>query len=220
MQKLYTAVTLLLFGCLAHFKASAQAGVPMSLRPDYNRMMGNMNMNMTMNQMMSQRWYYGMPGLANYKYDFKVTMKDGTVKVVTSKIYADTTTHKSYLIFVNKDLKRSDPNRETRVYPSETVKISREQVDFEKKFDVEGVPTDSCWLFKVMKGKINAYSHLSEVVDLNEAYLRAFQTGDGPIQKLDSAALAPLVKEDPKAFKAFEKKNYYKAIDKYNSDHQ
>jgi len=183
-------------------------------------MMGNMNMNMTMNQMMSQRWYYGMPGLANYKYDFKVTMKDGTVKVVTSKIYADTTTHKSYLIFVNKDLKRSDPNRETRVYPSETVKISREQVDFEKKFDVEGVPTDSCWLFKVMKGKINAYSHLSEVVDLNEAYLRAFQTGDGPIQKLDSAALAPIVKEDPKAFKAFEKKNYYKAIDKYNSDHK
>ena len=77
---------------------------------------------------------------------------------------------------------------------------------------------DSCWFFKVLEGKINAFSPLSETEYIDSFYLRAYQLNNGPVQKLDSASLAPIIAKSPKALKAFKKKDYYKAIEKYNSD--
>ncbi len=49
--------------------------------------------------------------------------------------------------------------------------------------------------------------------------LVGFQVGDnGNIQKLIPETLEPFIKYDEKAHKAFLKKDYYKAIEKYNRD--
>ncbi|RKR81736.1 hypothetical protein BDD43_1887 [Mucilaginibacter gracilis] len=221
MKKIYFVFLLSLF--ITSRVILAQAQVPVAYRPDFNRMMSAQAMQfqqMSMQRMMNMRWNYGMDYLANNKYDYKVTMKDNSVMIITSKIYVDTTTHKSYLAYKDKSLKRSDPKREKRIYADQTLKISREEVNFLDKFDVNGISTDSCWLFKVAKGKINIYSHLSEVLQLNNMYLRAFQVGDGPIQKVDSASLLTVIKDNPKAMKAFKKKDYYKAINKFNDDNK
>ncbi len=219
MKKLYVTITLVSFLVFFTSKTWAQGGVPPAYRGDYNRMMSNITMNnmMDMNRMMNRNWYYGFDYLTNDKYNYQVTMKDNSVLEVKSILYADTVKHKSYLIYVNKSLKKGDPNREKRIYADQTLKISREQFGVKNTYNVYGVATDSCWLFNVVKGKINAYSHLSEVDYLNSFYLRAFQIGDGPIKKIDSAALSSVIQDNPKAMKAFLKKDYYKAIVRYNS---
>lgn len=220
MKKIYLTLLAVLFVCL--MKASAQ--VPAPYVADYNRMMANQQMawmnQMSMNRLMSMGWSKGLNYQINNKYEFKVMMKDSSVKVIKSKIYADTVKHKSYLIYTNKDVKKSDPNREQKIYADETVAISRIQPSYRGNYLVEGFGTDSCWLFKVVAGKINGYSHLSEVAELNESYLRAFQYGDNKVVKLDSAALDPIIKADPKAYKPFLKGKFYQAIDKYNSDNK
>jgi len=169
--------------------------------------------------MMNQHWYYGFDYLENPTYTFQVKLKNDSLLEVKSKIYADTATHKSYLIYKNKKLDRDDPNREQKIYAYQTVKISRYvgQVEDDPGYYITGMATDTCWLFKVATGKINIYSHLSGASELNNLYLRAFQVGDGPIQKIDSAALVSIIKDNPKAMKAFKKKDYYTAIDRFNS---
>jgi hypothetical protein len=216
---------LVIFGCCCT-KVFAQGGVPMSLRPDFARIPSGISaiqmQRMTMNNLMNLHWY-DLDQLRNYAYDFSVTMKDGTQRIVSSKIYSDTLTHRSYLIIVNHDLKRSDPNRQQKIYVNETSKITRiENMATEpdqpaRNFEVSGFPTDSCWLFKVMSGKIDAYSNLSEIRNIDNFYLRAIKVGDAPISKIDSATLATALTGNEKALKAFRKKDYYKAIDRYNN---
>jgi hypothetical protein len=214
MKKLYTAITLILlitFLCLSDVSAQR---FPV-YKPSFDPMMTNMNMNMLM---MARPWYHSLGYTINNKYTYYVTMKDSSVLEIRSKIYADTLNHKSYLIYNNTTLKHDDPNRKQKIYADQTLKINREWPNGIRSLDVIGIPTDSCWLFNVVKGKINIYSHLSEVEQLNNLYLRAFQTGNGPIQKIDSASLVVVIKDDPKAMKDFLKKDYFKAIRKYNSD--
>ncbi|EHQ28168.1 hypothetical protein [Mucilaginibacter paludis] len=215
MKKLSILSALLAPLFFLSLKAEGQAGVPASFRGDFNRMQSNAAMNMNMNRMMNQRWYFGMNYMVNKKYKFKVMMKDSSVKEVKSKIYADTTTHKSYLMYTDKALPDTDPNRykEIRIYCDKTLNISRSGGG--ATYTV--MATDSCWLFKVIWGKVNAYSNLSETDDIDSYYLRAFQVFGGSIQKLDSASLAPVIKENPKAVKALKKKDYYKAILQYNT---
>ncbi|MGZ3926110.1 MAG: hypothetical protein ACXVJG_04075, partial [Mucilaginibacter sp.] len=101
---------------------------------------------------------------------------------------------------------------------NQTLSISRPL--FEEKL-LTGIATDSCWLFKVVTGKINAYSYLSEIDMVDGFTLVGFQTGDNPnIQKLTPEALEPIIKNDEKAYKAFLKKDYYKAIEKFNKDNK
>ena len=215
MKKLYQLLVVLI-AILISNASFAQMSVPMVYRADYNRMMSNnamnfANMNMRMMMNMNMNRIYGY--MNNQKYKFKVLMKDSTVKDVKSKIYMDTTLHKSYLTYEDKTIK-DKKLREKRIYSNQTICISRNNYNE----DITGMANDSCWLFKVISGKINAYSPLSEKYEISSVYLRAYQIGDGPVVKLDSASLAPIVAKSSKALKAFKKKDYYKAIDKYNSD--
>jgi len=209
MKKLYT-LSILLLSILACADAFAQ--VPAAYAGSYNRMMSNISRDMSMRMMnmnFNRNYYY----LNNQKYKFKVVLKDSTVLEVKSKIHLDTALHKSYLLFDDKSVKGDKKDRQRKIYSSDTRGISREEAGETRS----GMATDSCWLFKVISGNINAYSPLSESYNIDSFYLRAFQVADGPIQKLDSASLAPIVKSNEKAFKAFAKKDYYKAISKYNS---
>jgi len=221
MKKFYLSVAAVLF--LGLLNASAQ-GVPAAYAGDFNRMMANQNqawaMHMSMNRLMNMTWYNGMQYHQNFQYDYTVTMKDSTVKTVKSKIYADTVKHKSYLVYVDKSKKRSDPDREQKIYADQTAKISRMQINIEKDYPVYGIATDSCWLFKVMPGKLSGYSSLSEVLDINESYLTAYQLDNGKVMKLDSAGLDPIFKTVPKAYELFTKKKLFRAMNKYNSDNK
>ncbi|MDB5137815.1 MAG: hypothetical protein JWP37_4418 [Mucilaginibacter sp.] len=179
--------------------------------------MSNMSMNMAMQNMMNHNWSYRLNYVVNEKYIFTVAFKDGSSRVIESKIYPDTTAHSNYLLMINKNVPKKDPAREQKIYPKETLKISRAD---DSGQEIIGNANDTCWLFKVMTGKINAYSYVSETEGINTFYLSAFQTGDGVVQKLTPEALEPILKSDEKAYKAFLKKDYYTAIKRYNKDNK
>ncbi|MGZ3752958.1 MAG: hypothetical protein ACXVA2_03080 [Mucilaginibacter sp.] len=203
---------------LTSLNVKAQRGVPAAYAGDYNRMMSNNTMNLAMQQNMRNNFTYGFNYAQNNKYKFTVKLKDGTVKEVKSKIYPDTVKHANYLLFEDKSLPKSDSNRHQKIYANQTLSISRPL--FEEKL-LTGIATDSCWLFKVVTGKINAYSYLSEIDMVDGFTLVGFQTGDNAnIQKLTPEALEPIIKNDEKAYKAFLKKDYYKAIEKFNKDNK
>ncbi len=177
-----------------------------------------------MNRMLSRNWLNNANYLTNEKYYFEVLLKDGTKQVVKSKIHTDTIIHKSYLEYVNKSVSRSDSNRILKIYPYQTLKISRVEIpvaatrfDPKPSYKIEGLAVDSCWRFKIISGKINAYSFLSEQSDLNTFYLNAFQYKNEEIQSLDPEKLRIIIQSNEKAVKAFNKKDYYNAILKYNN---
>lgn len=181
---------------------------------NFNQM--NFQMQMMMMANFSRRFDY----VSNPKRDYLVTFKDGTIKTVHSKILPDTAAHKNYLLLVDKSYPKSDPKREQKVYPDETLSIARIEEDYDLKDTLEARANDSCWLFRAVYGKIKAYSFLLQKEDLNTLYLNAFQFEDGPIQKLIPSDLESILKTDEKAYKYFLKKDYYEAIVRYNKDHQ
>lgn len=57
---------------------------------------------------------------------------------------------------------------------------------------------------------------MSEVYNINSFYLNALQFESGPIQNFDPKELKMLISNNSRALKAFDKKDYYKAIIIYN----
>lgn len=221
--KLY--ITLL----LAITATTISAQVPAAYQADYNRMMSNMASNMAMQNMLFRMNNYGSSYTFNLKYDYRVVMKDGTVLTVNSKIHPDTAAHANYLLLVDKSLKRNDPKREQKIYPSQTKEISRLKTispfnpkgnQFPAKPDTSrliGLATDSCWLFKLTPGKISSYYFLSESEMPDLMSPTAIQFGTNPVEKLTPEILEVYIKDDEKAYKAFLKKDYSKAIRQFNS---
>lgn len=195
------------------------AQVPAAYRGSYNQMMSQQSMNMAnrnmMNMMMNRNWLNNANYLFNPVYDFKVIGLDDSVKVIRSKIYTDTLLHKTYLLTINKKVPKNTAGREIRTYVNETKSISREVMD---QPIVIGLATDSCWQFKVINGKINAYSFLSETYQISTFNLCAFQVGDGPIQPLNLKELEKAIASNEKAKKAFAKKKYDEAILAFNRE--
>jgi hypothetical protein len=163
---------------------------------------------------------------------YVVTMTDGSKLEVYSKIYLDTVLHKNYLVFVDKNLKRSDPNRIKKIYPSQTRSIARnllledDQV-VRKKFDsplpvyFTGFAAGSCWLFKIIEGPINVYSFFSEKMGtyfFAPESIIALQSGDGDMVNITEDNIKMMVGQDINALMAIQKKDYLGAIQKYNRD--
>lgn len=201
---------------IAAVGAKAQRGVPANLAPSYNKMMSNMSMQ---NNMMMQHMMYNpsfrLGYMVNPKFEFRVLMKDSSMRIFRSKILPDTATHSNYLLMVNSDLPKSDPKREQKIYPKETLKISRLDND---GTEYVGMPNDSCWLFKIISGKITAYSIVSQTYQDDSIYLTAFSVDNGPIQKLTPDALGDILKPDERAYRAFKADDYFMAINRFNKD--
>jgi hypothetical protein len=181
-----------------------------------NRQMQFMMMNMNNNAQ-----------IANKKYSFMVTLKDSSKKTVKSKIYFDTSSHKSYLLLVDKKFPKSDPaNREQKIYADQTLSLSRSDSIYMERSDetknwieIKGVANDSCWMFKAKVGPISIYSFLSEVeMYFDPATICGVQLNDGPVVKYNSENLKTMIGQDKEAMKYLDKKNYYEAIDKFNRD--
>lgn len=199
MQKLYSFITIiLLVPCIGN-KVWAQAGVGAMYIGDYSKMSSKDAMDKDME---TGNWIYRLNNLKNIKYNFTVVMRDNSVKQVHSKIYADSIRNQSYLI----------DDSQQKIYCAQTKRISR----INGSDALTGIATDSCWLFKVVSGQLNAYSQLSETAGINSFYIMDIQVGDGEIQRFTPELLESIINGDPKSKKAFVKKDYYKAIEKYN----
>ncbi|PWK78753.1 hypothetical protein LX99_01205 [Mucilaginibacter oryzae] len=219
MKPVFNFLSLLLF-IIISYTATAQNMVAV------NRMFANQNMqfNMQMQMNRSMMWgHWGKAEIYNPKHTFTVTMLDGTTKEVSSKIYADTTAHKSYLLFVDKTLAKKDSNRNQKIYPQQTKAISRVLSPYEyaeaPSNNFKGIAKDSCWMFKVVKGKISAYSLLSEEddnMDFNPSTLVGLQLDKGDIVKFNEDNLKVMVGNDTDALEKIRKKDYLKAIKIYN----
>jgi hypothetical protein len=190
-----------------------------------NSMQAQMRMSTQMQMSMMAR----MHSDGNLKYKFFVTMADSSRKEVTSTILIDKSTHKNYLLYVDKSLPKGDTNRNQRIYPNQTISIERSSplvVDLRapvkntarEKF-YKGIAKDSCWMFKVLSGDINVYAYLSFETDrgFDEGTIVGIQLhDDGPIVKCTEENLKQMVGNDIDALENIQQKKYVKAIKKYN----
>jgi hypothetical protein len=198
MNKLSLYITTLFIICLQIIDASGQGYIPVTtqMRTPYGNVPHTYYVPSGMN------YYYGR-GSISVKYDFNVVLKNGEQKIIKSKINLQDSVH---------SLTYKENGEKKKLLPAETTEIYRFTQNGKK---IAGVATDSCWLFKVVEGKINGYSFLSEV---STSYLSAFQAGDGEILPLTKDNLMLVVGDDPKRVKWVEKGNYAKAILDFNKE--
>ena len=144
--------------------------------------------------------YYNLGGISQ-KYEFTVVLTNEEELTFKAAIKLSDSIHS--LTYKKRGAKRV-------ITPQETREVFRLTSDGKK---ITGIPTDSCWLFKVVEGRINGYSYLASE---SAEYLSAFQVGDGEILSLTKENLLPIVKDDPKRVKWVEKGRLGKAIVHYN----
>jgi hypothetical protein len=189
---------------------------PPGYRAAVNKAINDANMHWQMNQMFHNMQYLQRSEvLTNRKYDYTVLLRDSTELAVRSRIHTDTVAKVSYLTFEDKSQSRTAAARQRKILPSETLYVSR--MDRSTGAYVLGTPTDSCWLFRVEGGKISIYSLLSEV-DITDDYITAIQLGEGPIEPMSEGRLREMIKGNERALMFLERKNYLRAIRKFNKE--
>jgi hypothetical protein len=101
-----------------------------------------------------------------------------------------------------------------KVYkPTDTKSITR--IFTTGEAPIKGMPADSCWLFKVISGRINGYSN---VPLQSHASVVAIQDGDDAIVKLTKDNLLAMMPErNEKLEKLFKKNKLIEAIKLYNN---
>lgn len=187
---------------------------PPQYRAAVNKAVGDAHMRF-MNQMMWNRmnYMYRSEVLTNNKYEYTVVLKDSSKLTFRSRIHSDTVAKVSYLFFEDRSKPKDLASRKRKVLPTETLSVSR--LDRNTGAYVQGFPTDSCWLFRVHTGKVSIYSFLSEL-DITDDHITAIQWGDGPVEPFSTERLREMIKGDEKALRLLEKKNYYRAIERFN----
>lgn len=148
--------------------------------------------------------HYGGGGSIKFKQKFEIKFfGDSTVTAMTKIKYED-----KYAYLMLKDAN----GKKQKFIPRKTVGIKLISEDG----DITGIPADSCWLFKVVKGKINGYAPEPET----GIGLSAIQKGeDGSIMLLTKSNLMPMIAGDEKAIKLATKNKLVKAVEEYNVNH-
>jgi hypothetical protein len=212
MKKIRNLIVLILFAFPGHGQ------VPGGQKTISDNLKDNMR-DQALNRMLFNNYWNlssDLEKVANPRFNFFVYKKDsGTSLIVNSKINFDTALKKDYLIFKDETMEKSDPNRVLKIFPAETLKISRTDRDGHV---IDGIPTDTCWLFRTAIGKITPYSFYAFGLndEMHSQFLGAIQFSGGPITRFDPSLLETIIQEDKDAYKAFKKKDYYKAILLYN----
>jgi hypothetical protein len=145
--------------------------------------------------------YYGNPSISQ-KYTFTIVLQSDSLIKAPAKIDIDEKQHV---------LKFKYQKSKHELKPSDTKEIFRISSTGVK---YQGIPADSCWLFKSVTGKINGYGIVAES---GYSYIVAIQQGEGAIVSLTKEALEPMIRENEKAMKYFEKKKYTSAIQAFNT---
>jgi hypothetical protein len=166
----------------------------------------------------SNSWYPShmpMPGHSptiSQKHHFHIVFVDGKDTVLYTRLIADSMSE--YLVLENRSVSKKDSGRYTRINPSQTRSISH--VNVLTGQDYIGQPNDSCWLFKVIEGKINAYTALAEI-SVDDEFLLYVQAGAGPLIAIADPKALDLFSANVEAANLFVNKKYNKALKKYNS---
>ncbi|MDB5022621.1 MAG: hypothetical protein JWP78_376 [Mucilaginibacter sp.] len=150
-------------------------------------------------------------------YYLRVFFKDSTKFFVTSFLYPDTIKHSCYIVVIDKSKSKNDPTHTQRIYPSQTVGVV---MPYQDGGYIYGKATDSCWLFRIIKGKINAYSFAPHPVDGILEPITSYQIDDDAMRNFVPADLGTIVGSDEKAYEAFKDENYELAITLYNQNHK
>jgi hypothetical protein len=218
-KTLFAFSTVILFFFLAQV-SSAQS--PQSGIKDYinlRKAKKEFNQKYKMGEMMPFKML-GKTMIFNSEYGFEILLKDSTRQKIYTAIQFDTILRKTYLVVVNKKFPKSDPeHRNQRIYPDQTLQISRTNFSDKK---IIGISKDSCWMFKIISGAINTYSYISEEPGptFEESTIIGIQLSDGPILKYNVENLKQMVGNDADALESIESKDYLRAIKKYNRDVQ
>lgn len=151
--------------------------------------------------------YYGGTATPSYKYPFTIVFKSDKDSTLLVKAKIDAS-EKNHVI-------RTKVNKQKVVIkPTDTREIYR--ID-NSGLKITGMPTDSCWLFLAVRGKINAYSYLAEKGLSSWGSIIAVQKGEGaPILPLNKDNLEEMVADNPEALKFAKKKKLEKALTTYN----
>jgi hypothetical protein len=175
----------------------------------------NMQMRMSLNMAMNASMRRNANILNNPKQTYKAVFPDGTYKIFRSKIMFDDQ-NKSYLVYEDKNYKKGDSLRIQKIHPAMTKYISK--LGEEKEELIKGLPADSCWMFKSISGKVNAYSFLPETFEVHLGYLKWLQKEDGPFEKVDEVTMRKLFNNDTEALTLVDKKKYFEALKRYNKN--
>jgi hypothetical protein len=153
--------------------------------------------------------------LFNDNYTYNLILKFSPMKSFKSSIHYDSTAHKTYLLLVDKDFKKSDSaHRYQRIYPDPTKYKYVQRDGGDVMFT--GTPNDSCWLFKIITGELSAYTSFAKYGTDKAPILNGLQMNGGTIQQFNLNLLESIVVTDEDAFKQFKKKNYIACIIAYN----
>jgi hypothetical protein len=206
----YTSKTVLVF-CLFFVVAVSAVAQPPEFRAAHRQVL-------QINSQMHNNFYgpgnFNFFAPANGNFQYIVTLTDGSEMTVKSKIHIDTANNKQYLLLVNKKLPKSDSNRTRKIYCNETKNITREDRLSQSDKTIIGFANDSCWLFREIEGFITLFT------DLPGGGIVAFRVDNGPIEAFLPERLEAVLKDDEKARKKFERKNYIGAVKEYNGNHR
>lgn len=212
----------LLIGFLLCFSISILSAQPPQFQRQLNTMTFNnqVRMNNQMMQMMNMRGVTGTGG----EFNFVVVMRDSTRLNVASALYTDSATHKRFIIFTDKKYSKKDTNRYKKIYPSQTARLIR-KVSWPGDFSdpvCQGIPNDTCWMFKVITGPIGAYCYFSRVDlpgrDPEPFQVAGIQLNNGAIVEFSDSNLKQMIASDSTAMEYFQKKKYIKALKRFNKD--
>jgi hypothetical protein len=215
----FKTLSRLLFAFYLCFSLNSLSAQP----PQFQQQLKNITFNNEMrmqNQMMMQMM--NMRGATGTGYfNFVVMLRDSSKLKVRSAMFIDSITKKRFIVMIDKKYAKSDTNRYKKIFPSQTLYLKRD-VNKEDGSNVDlyyrGKPNDTCWMFKVITGSITAYSYLSDqdFMSFETSSLIGIQLNDGPIVRYSEDNLKQMITSDNAAMEYFQKKQYIKAIRKFN----
>jgi hypothetical protein len=133
---------------------------------------------------------------------FNVALKNETVVKAYTRIDTRVVPH-SVTILLGGEIKH--------LTPAETHLVSLLKDDGDEAI---GIPTDTCWLFKMAKGALNIYTYLP-YPDWNMVV--ALQKGEhGDIVRITAETLKTMIADNPKALQLFNLNKWRLAIEAYN----
>ena len=147
--------------------------------------------------------YYRNTSSGKSGYDYTIIFKNDSVVQAFTKIDVSDSVRR---------IEIKEGKAEFVIKPHDTKRVYRVCKSGQR---IIGMPTDSCWLFKVGEGKINSYSVLP--YEYNPVIVAIQQGKDGPIIPLSKEILKKIIGDDPKLTKLIEKKKFNKVIELYNA---
>lgn len=138
------------------------------------------------------------------RFVYQVYLKDSSTIKVNSNIFKDKISGKHFVYYSGKD-------SVMRIFPSQTIMIAK-QNPFDRSADnLIGMPSDSCWRFELISGKISAYSFM-----LNETRIDEIRFENGSIEQFDPEKLEMLTNANETARSLYLQGSFYSAIKKLN----